>query len=685
MSWMNKCYARLLIDNHITDQNPAFMEKFSPEEYVRMVRLAGVESSMVYACDHNGNCYYPTRVGHRHGALSGRDFFGDVISGLRRENIVPIAYYTVIYHNHSAITHPEWRQRDANGKQHDRRYHYSCPNHPDYLEFTKAQLTEIIAYDVEGIFIDMTFWPMVCQCESCRRKYLEECGRQIPETIDWHDPEWVRFQRTRERWMAEFAAQLTNFIRERRPDISVTHQFSPVLHGWFLGQSSGIAAASDYASGDFYGGKYQQRLGVKIFSAYSRQQPCEFMTSRCVDLHDHTSTKSEEELFLHSASTLANGGAFLFIDAINPDGTLEERVHRRLGQVVERLRPFTECVRSHQPLSAATCGLYFSMSSCVNQAISGTRLKDLHEAGANNMGMRYNAVIEEIIGTTMVLNRMHIPYRVITDSTTDFGNLNTLIVNNAAYLSHEECDRIRSFVRDGGTLIVTGHSSLYDINGETKGNFQLADVLGVDYSGKDARTGRYMRSDGNELISSSGVNAPLVSASTAQVTGTVELPHFPVNDPDHYASIHSNPPGIASGSAGLTVNNYGKGRCVYLYSSLLKHRQDSQQEFAMSLFRRFITPEITATQNIPGGTELTLLRSGNSRSLLCGLVNYQEESPVTPAYDLKISLQIPPDFHKLNISKVSDGQQIDFSIRDGIATFTLDKLELFEIIVITGE
>ena len=95
------CYSRLLIDNHITDLKDSYMRKFSPEEYVRMVRLSGVESAMVYACDHNGNCYYPTQAGHIHANLDGRDIFGETVAGLRKAGIVPVAYYTVNYHNDS--------------------------------------------------------------------------------------------------------------------------------------------------------------------------------------------------------------------------------------------------------------------------------------------------------------------------------------------------------------------------------------------------------------------------------------------------------------------------------------------------------------------------------------------------------------------------------------------------------
>ena len=234
MSWMKSCYSRLLIDNHITDQRSEFMSRFEPEQYAEMVRLAGVESAMVYACDHNGNCYYPTRCGHIHANLNGRDIFGETVALLNRAGVAAVAYYTVIYHNHSAVSHPEWRMRSINGAESSGRYHFSCPNSGGYREFARRQLEEIAAYPVSGIFIDMTFWPLVCTCDSCRTAYRAAAGEEIPEIIDWCDPCWVRFQRWRERSMAEFGAMLTDHVKSIRPELTVAHQFSPVLHGWFL-------------------------------------------------------------------------------------------------------------------------------------------------------------------------------------------------------------------------------------------------------------------------------------------------------------------------------------------------------------------------------------------------------------------------------------------------------------------
>ena len=47
-------------------------------------------------------------------------------------------------------------------------------------------------------------------------------------------------------------------------------------------------------------------------------------------------------------------------------------------------------------------------------------------------------------------------------------------------------------MHDGGTLIATGMSSYYDVNGNTTGDFALKDVLGVSFSGKFSKDWNYL-------------------------------------------------------------------------------------------------------------------------------------------------------------------------------------------------
>jgi len=669
-----RCYSRLLVDNHITDLKPEFMSQYSVEEYVRMVQLAGVESAMVYACDHNGNCYYPTKIGHIHANITG-DIFGDAVRLLREKNIVPVAYYTVIYHNDCAKRFPQARIIDNVGADHDGRYHFTCPNQPEAEAFFREQLREILQYPVEGLFIDMTFWPSVCCCDACRKAF----GEPFPAKIDWNDPKWVRFQRFRERSIASFAQRLTDFAKSVKPGISVAHQFSPVLHGWYLGQSSGIADASDYASGDFYGSKLQQRFAVKAFDAYTKNPPFEFMTSRCVDLHDHTSGKSDEELFLSALTTLASGGAYFFIDAINPNGTLEEPFYKRLGKINRELAPFRNEVGHFSGRLSAETGLYFSMISCMDSKLNGRKFMEYDGGRANNLEARKNAVLDECLGSAEILNRLHIPWKILTDRSKDFTGLKSIILDHAAYLTEEECERLRHFVfRKGGTLIATGISSLYDSDGNTSGNFALSDVFGIDFTGKYSDSVTYT---GEELVSAEG-NLPLVQVhSETEVISFLTFPDFPVFDPVHYASIHSNPPSSEpSPYPAVTLHRYGKGRVLWLAAPVTLKLHHTQIEFMKKIYREFLPGLVTSSENLPESAEITVLK--NDQDLLLCIVNQQDEFPVIPLSDIKLSIRMPNKPKK--IIRISDQSDQSFDWENGILSFGIEKLHYGDFFKIRG-
>ena len=669
--WTKRCYARLLIDNHISEDDPSAMAKFDPAQYVAMVKKAGTEAAMVYATCHNGNCYFPTRVGHMHANLKGRDIFGETVNLLRREGIVPVAYYTSVYHNHSAKTHPAWRLTQVSGSQHGGRYWWSCPNNDEYRAFVLAQIAEIIAYDVDGIFNDMTFWPGICVCASCRSKYLAETGQEIPRKVDWRNREWIAFQRFRERSMASFAQEITASVKARK-DMTVTHQTSTIMHGWMQAYTLGIAAACDYTSGDFYGGKYQHIIGTKVLAAASKDLPYEFMTSRCVNLRDHTSMKSEAELTAEAATTLANAGAYFFIDAINPDGTLENDVYERLGSVARTLRPFTEAVKRHRPVIAADKAFYYSSAAYVDE---NANTDIMHPGGGK-------PAVDEMFGTSIVLTRAHIPFRAVTSATEDYSGLNTIIMNNVLYTSPAENERLRRFVSQGGTLIATGLTSLYQPDGSSSGDFGLADVFGVSSAGAKAKSFHYLSFVQRHWLVSAPASAPLVLAQDAEVVARIVEPVFEP-EAEQYASIHSNPPGVVTRYAGLTVHPFGKGRCVYLSSPVLTLQQDAQQAFGEWLFREYSPSAFVLATNAPACVEITVNRSTTANAYLVGLVNYQKELPNVPVRDLTVTLRLPGVSQPTACTRVSDGTRMKVKSQGDALVLEvpfLDTLEMLEIV-----
>jgi hypothetical protein len=640
-NWIKKNYSRILIDNHISECDEALLSKYSPENYVSMIQSARLSAAMVYACDHNGNCYYPTRAGHMHKNLNGRDVFGEVISNLKKTGITPIAYTTVVYHNHSAKNHPGWRMEDANGNQHDGRYWYSCISNESYVAFAEEQLREVLGYDVAGIFIDMTFWPFVCTCSNCRERYRRETGRNIPETVDWSNPEWVEFQRARERWMVEFSARLADLVRREFPGKTVTVQNSPILHGWTLAQTRGISAASDYTSGDFYGGKFQHRFGAKVMSAHSNEIPFEFMTSRCIYLFDHTTTKSEDELTVSALTTLAHGGAYLMIDAINPDGSLEPRIYKLFGELTRTLAPYERLIQRENPVLAADVGIYFSMSSFVNPGVNGKSLRTVSDRCTHMDGLSKIPTITEMIGTSRFLNRLHIPHTVVPEDLQDISGFKTIFINNAAYLSPAECERLRTFVRNGGTLIATGATSLYDLAGKTTGDFALSDLFGASYTGKMSDKVNYLHDNVTGEKHVATAPCPLVEATTAKSIAKIATPWFQSFDPERYVSIHSNPWGEVTEFDAVTIHSFGKGSCIYIAQELLSYEFHDHQSYLRALLRKHIATAYRVETNAPACVEITVLKSTQSDRWIIALINYQDELPNIPLHDLKISITLP--------------------------------------------
>jgi len=675
---MVECYSRMLIDNHITEDDPSFITAFDAQRYVSLVKQSGVDAFMIYACDHNGNCYYPTRVGHPHRNLHRHDNYGDLIRLVRQQGIHPIAYYTVVYHNHPAKSHPTWRMASASGQQHDHRYWWACPNSREYVEFTKSQLAEIIAYDIDGIFIDMTFWPVVCCCPNCREKFLKLTGKEIPEAIDWNNPDWVAFQRFRESSMVAYCQELAGFIKSIKP-ITVTFQNSPIIFGWSWGQTPGIANACDYTSADFYGGKYQHILGAKILAACSSKQPYEYMTSRCVNLNDHTSMKSEADLLCEASTTLASGGAYFFIDAINPDGSLNPAVYERLGRVSSHLAPFVSQMKHYRPTLSADTGLYFSMSSFIDPSLNGKALKDL-EFSSN---LAFTPPYEEMLGTSIMLTHAHRPFKVVRDAEGDLNQFKTLIINNAMVMSQDEVEKIKNFVAQGGTLLATGLTSLWRPDGSTSGDFALADVFGVSYTGKQSARINYLKLPGEQNLVSCRMPAPLVKPNSQQVEELAKLvePIFDPDDPQHYASIHSNPPGRETGHPGLTIHNFGKGRCIYLAPPLLTLQQDAQESFGAWLLQKYAPSQIVLGTNAPVAVEVTLLKSTTSPNWLVCLVNYQKETPNIPVHGIHLSLRLPAGA-ATSCTCLSNGNKLPFQAVDGILSFDLPELNTLEMVEI---
>src|ERR1700683_2995204 len=115
-----------------------------------------------------------------------------------REKGIPVQLYpSLIFDRWCADQHPEWRIRTVDGRMQGEggRFGVLCVNSP-YREYVRSFVREICeTFSFEGIRFDMTFWPSVCYCGNCKRRFADEVGGKIPEVVNWLDERWVAFQR----------------------------------------------------------------------------------------------------------------------------------------------------------------------------------------------------------------------------------------------------------------------------------------------------------------------------------------------------------------------------------------------------------------------------------------------------------------------------------------------------------
>jgi len=267
----------------------------------------------------------------------------------------------------------------------------------------------------------------------------------------------------------------------------------------------------------------------------------------------------------------------------------------------------------------------------------------------------------------------------------EITDLRELIVTDTRFMATEEAERIRDFVRGGGTLIATGLTSLLDIDGTLREDFQLADVLGISYSGQMSKRVCYLYlEDGQnrQRISewvSCNQPSPMVSATTANVIAYLAEPLFDPDDPQHWTSIHSNPPGKITEYAAFTENQYGKGKCVYLAPAIFGISQDAQKCFNTWLLDQYLSPCAVKTTNAPPCVEITILKSTTKKAYIICFVNYQRELPNIPIRDLYTRVELPTNTQLVSIRRISDGVKIVHGNNDDINLQIpiLDTLEMF--------
>lgn len=695
--WFEKSYRRCLVDMHIPDWDEKFFSKFDPENYVNMIKLAKVDTAYIYTSSCVGLTNFPTLFGNAHKSFKGRDVLGEIFDSCHKSGINVVAYYN-IWSKWAYDNHPEWRVINAKGQGTAEflwtpgRYGVCCYNTP-YRDFVVNQLKELCnKYEFEGLWIDMILLPFaVCYCSDCRRRYFAETGKDIPKIVNWEDPEWVRFQRKRQQWQAEFTALVTQTAKNIKPNISVGHNVSSYSAGWRVGASLDFFDQNDYLSGDISGDPLSITYTCKFFHSASESRPLEFMTSVAdMDLTEHVIMKQKEYLYGQLFLTIANNGCFGFIDAIDPVGTLHEKVYKRMGELYDEVKKYEDYI----DYSADFCqdvGIYTNLESLIDLNENGNPVEDLIEC-------TLSPHLEACLNTTKSLSNAHIPFGVISKRNLNkLSDFQVIILPDLLMIDEDEVNAFRQFVRDGGSLYSSSNTSLLTKDGIKKGNFLLSDVFGVSYLGITDEEVTFIAPshEGDETFLDYSEKYPLSINSKqikvkvnndAKILGKLVLPYTDPKDVTRFSSAISNPPGIITGMPSVVMNEYGKGKSIYSSASIESMTKNDQRTVFVNLIKLLLTKPVYFEIDAPKSVELTLFHQKDKKRYIINMVNFQRELPNIPINGINVCINVKGiNKNDLKLLKLPEEESIDFMINNDYLEFKAPRLDTFLMFALVSE
>jgi type 1 glutamine amidotransferase len=582
--WYSRNLRRLFFDMHLPDWTQpgqsggdqhdlrGIATHFDPDHLIAEFVRARINVAVIFAKCQYGNFYYNTKIGHKHTGLGDLDFLGEMVDRAHRHNIRIIGYYSNMWDTQAAREHPEWMAEEADGSYSYNRWPTLSLLSP-YRELVHAHLREMFSlYDLDGVWSDiLSDWPTFDR--YTRERYERETGEMMPRSPQ--APGWLRLVRWQQNILYEYLEGCYKLVKSIKPEAAYVVNFYGTP---FALPSQGLSfkhlKLSDMGSTEGYT-EWQGLLFPSYAARYMRAgvdgRPFEILTGRFVHTWDFT-VRPLAQMRFEAFSVVANGGAVCIDDEPYQDGTLEPAVYDQIADVYAEIERRESVLLGARPLRYAA--LYQSqktreLDEVLNRAKPPTRM--MMESNVNPSD---SDLLPAWMGAFKALTEAHIPVEVVderAESLATLGQYRVVFLPNILTISPEEATALRDFVKNGGGLVATGATSLYDDQGGCLPNFALADLFGVDFVKRGEFTFPYLQVQ--DAPFTAGLSRrPLphymamwevhINKDDVQVAATRRNPLIETSGETYF---HNNqpPPDVDTGEPVIVYRPYGRGRVVY--------------------------------------------------------------------------------------------------------------------------
>ncbi len=711
--WIVNSPRRVMVGMHVPDYDqipdeyclklPGIYSQVDPEKIISRLKEAKVQVFWFYSKCHMGNAYYPSKIGHVHSALNGRDLFGEFVDECLKAGIIPAAVYEVS-DRRIPVDKPEWCHRikdefsirdvDLTDARQGASLSGPCINGP-YGDFVIEQSLELARnYPIKGIYFDFlglfTFGRWICP--YCNRKFKHEFGIEFKGLDTLSHKQYVDYVRWHYAENDKYAKKLRNAIRTIRPDIVFTHNFHGNSNSVNLQRAEFAAENCDFVTGDIFqhrAGMLQLSWKFRQYASLSEGVPGESLLDGPVSIkNDFVTLKALDsyraELWTARASNIAVCLSFI----LSMDGSASGKSFGLIEKVFKEQEQYEPWLHNMQII--AEVGIIRSHDTIeFAPAVPESRIMESHHA-------------IDFEGWCQMLIAGHCLWDVISQHQITeewLSKYKVVILPNVSCLSRKECSAIISYVKNGGVLIADGNTSLCDESGNLLDNFALAEIFGADYTGNLNSKFQLLKLDSPEFIFNCPWREDLLFFNNGQFEVRAKKSAEILGSIYGKSRIGICNEMLPEGKTGFLKNNCGSGT-VYYFSGQpgLQYRifgQNAMKELAVSLLRKARGNSMIEL-DAPDTVELFIHRQDEKNNLVINLVNavsggsrssgvaswqiqnqedclmrFGEFEKMPPAGDVTIKLNNPkikraylaPDYQQVEM-KLGADNTVEFEIKD---------------------
>ena len=674
--------ARILQFN-IEDPYGLYVEELSPEDIVELASSINADTLVIFARDGWGRVFYRSGFYPLHPKVS-EDFLEKIYRLCKERGIrlVPMVCHTS--NKFIAERRPEWVQRNARGevialdteRVDGLNWPLACLN-SGFLDLCLEEVREVRDFS-DAIMLDsFRYQPdfnLACACNKCKEIFRRRYGLELPSREDWDDAAWWRAWF----WRYEVVIEALRKVKGECNGKPLVYNSHPAGWGWRA--NTVVERARDLidvvfaecSEADFQPPGFLLEM-AKLSKGLSRRDV--WVTRNTFHLFNTPYLLNEKALELGVWEIVSAGASPMFLVFASSYWQNMDRL-KMLRKIFEKVEMVEEALEGAEPLEEV--GIVYSNLT-----------RDYLGRGDPES---YN---EEVRGFFHALLNMHFQPGFLGESDinrAELGRYRAIILPNKAVMSAKEVEELVRYVEDGGRVIATYLTSLYD-HSYQRGDFLLAESFGSSFYG--VRKGLWLYyedmliGDYEEGIGSYAVTRP---RKGARIIGKVFEGIFKAGY--EYALGRAPPP------KGKEVSYATEGRMAYLPfqlgRALFKYGYPEYYDLLRRLLR--IDPLI----RVQGPETLRAIAWRKDNSLLIHLLNETVNQRITMSHPLtakflhRMGVAVNPVREVVPISNVKVSVKGRFSkarlllsrkearavSKNGRTEVVVDRIDLYDLLIL---